>query len=71
MALGLGCWRHKDLRVAILCAFGLATILLAARFGHELVGEAGEKVLTAAGSFLLICGHLRNFTLCRGAACDD
>jgi hypothetical protein len=70
IALGLGCSRHKDLRVALLCTCGLATILLAAWFGHKLVGEVGEKALTAGGSLLLIAGHVRNFTLCRGAACD-
>ena len=71
IALALGCWRHKDHHVALLCTFSLATALVAARFGNELIGDAWEKVLTAAGSLLLIAGHVRNFALCRGAACDD
>jgi hypothetical protein len=71
VALTLGCWRHKDRYVAVLCAIGLAVILIAARFGDALFGEIGERILTTAGSLVLIAGHFRNFSLCRGAACED
>ena len=58
LALLLGCWRHKDRRVGLLCVFGLAVILVAARFGDELFGDSGERILTSAGSFSLIAGHI-------------
>jgi K+ transporter len=70
VALTLGCWRHKDRYVAVLCAIGLAVILVAARFGDVLFGEIGERILTTAGSIILIAGHFRNFSLCRGASCE-
>jgi hypothetical protein len=57
--------------VAALCAIGLAVILVAARFGDTLFGEIGERILTTAGSLILIAGHFRNFGLCRGAACEE
>jgi hypothetical protein len=71
IALTLGCWRHKDRYVAVFCVIGLAVILVAARFGDALFGEIGEKILTAAGSLVLIAGHFRNFSLCRGTACEE
>jgi hypothetical protein len=70
VALTLGCWRHKDRYVAVLCAIGLGVILVAARFGDALFGEIGERILTTAGSLVLIAGHFRSFSLCRGAACE-
>jgi hypothetical protein len=70
-AVTLGCWRHKDRYVAVLCGLGLAIIIVTARFGEELLGESGERILAAAGSLLLIAGHVRNFSLCRGATCKD
>jgi len=71
LALTLGCWRHKDRYVAALCVAGLAVLLVAARYGDPLFGELGERVLTAGGSLILIAGHFRNFSLCRGAACEE
>jgi hypothetical protein len=57
--------------VAVLCAIGLAVILVAARFGDALFGEIGERILTTAGSVILISGHFRNFSLCRSAGCEE
>ena len=39
----LGCSRHKDLLVLLGTGLGLATLILTAIFGHELLGEKGEK----------------------------
>jgi hypothetical protein len=69
VALTLGCWRHKDRYVIFLCVAGLAAIVGAGLLGHELLGEAGERGLTLAGSLVLIAGHVRNFRLCRSMAC--
>jgi MerC mercury resistance protein len=71
LALTLGCWRHKERYVAVFCTAGLAVILIAARYGDALFGELGERILTSAGGLILIAGHFRNFSLCRGAACEE
>jgi hypothetical protein len=71
VAMTLGCWRHKDRYVAVLCVIGLSVIVMAARFGDAVFGEIGERILTTAGSFILIAGHFRNFSLCRHAACEE
>src|SRR4029079_6750340 len=71
VAVTLGCWRHKDRYVLGLCAIGLTVIVVAARVGDPLFGEPAEMILTSVGSSLLIAGHFRNFTLCRGAACEE
>jgi len=70
-ALTLGCWRHKDRYVAVLCTIGLAVIVVAARYGDALFGEMGERILTTAGSVFLICGHFRNFSLWRISGCEE
>jgi MerC mercury resistance protein len=57
VAMTLGCWRHKDRYVAVLCVIGLSVIVVAARFGDAAVGEIGERILTTVGSFILIAGH--------------
>lgn len=65
IAITLGCRRHRDWRVAALCVPGLAIITLAALFGHDWVGHAGETVLTLLGAGLVALSHLRNQALCR------
>jgi hypothetical protein len=67
IALLIGCRRHKDLRVLALGLSGLAQIVAAAYFGHDWLGETGEKAITVVGSALLAAGHLRNYRLCRCA----
>jgi MerC mercury resistance protein len=71
LALAIGCWRHKDRHVLLLGGAGLGTITLAALFGHDLIGELGERAATFVGSGILIAGHLRNYRLCQAAACQD
>jgi p-aminobenzoyl-glutamate transporter AbgT len=68
-ALALGCARHQDRAVLLVGALGLAVIAAGGLFAHDLLGETGEKVLTFLGSVVLIAGHVRNYALCRAAAC--
>jgi hypothetical protein len=58
--------RHHDKRVLLLMATGLGLILFAT-WGGALVDlhGAGETVLSAAGSVLLISAHLLNHSFCR------
>ena len=69
LAFTLGCRRHKDRRVLLLGAAGIAGMVLAGTVLHDIVGEAGEKVVTLAAAALLIAAHLRNFKLCRSEPC--
>lgn len=65
IAIFLGCRRHKDFKVLMLGVVGLC-FLLAGAFavtGYE------ELILTFVGASIMICGHLRNFRLCRRGGC--
>lgn len=70
VALYIGCHSHKDRGVLILGGLGLLSLVLVAFFGHDLLGEDGEKVATVISSLILSTGHLRNFRLCRQMKCD-
>ncbi len=65
VALTLGCRRHKDLLVGLLGIMGLTILVAAAFLGHDLLGDAGERLATLAGASAIAAGHLRNYTLCR------
>ncbi|MGE0423991.1 MAG: MerC domain-containing protein [Reyranellaceae bacterium] len=71
LALAIGCRRHKDRRVLLLGGIGLGIITLVTFFGHDVLGELGERAATLVGSGILIAGHLRNYRLCRVADCPD
>ena len=57
VALTLGCRTHKDIWVAMLGAAGLAILIIAAAFGHDLLGELGERVATLLGATAIAAGH--------------
>ena len=69
LAFALGCRRHKDRRVLLLGAVGIAGMVLAGTVLHEVMGEAAEKMVTLAAAGLLIAAHLQNFKLCRSDSC--
>ncbi len=72
LALTLGCRRHRNMSVMALGLPGLAILTLTAFFGHDLLGESGEKIVSLLGASLIACGHLRNRTLCKnGSAYSD
>lgn len=70
VSLSMGCRKHKSWAVAILGLAGLAILCLAAFFGHDVLGEAGERIATLLGATIIAVAHLRNYTLCRQVACD-
>jgi len=70
VALLLGCKKHKRWAVLAWGFCGVGVLTLAALFAHDLVGEAGEKILTVIGSMLVVVGHAYNFRLCRSEVCD-
>ena len=69
VAFGLGCWRHKDRWVLGLGALGLVGIALSVSALHDVIGEAGERVVTLGSATILIAAHYRNFKLCRTDRC--
>jgi hypothetical protein len=70
LALLLGCRRHKDWLVFVLGVLGLGQLILTVHFGHDVLGETGEKAVTMLGSVILSISHLRNHRLCRRYACE-
>lgn len=69
LALGLGCRRHHNLSVLLLVLPGLGIILAATFFGHDLMGETGEKLAMLTGALLITLGHVLNHRLCRQLQC--
>ncbi|EEB78821.1 MAG: MerC domain-containing protein [Halioglobus sp.] len=73
-ALTMGCKKHRRTDVLYIGAFGLLLLCLTPLLGHELLGEAGEKILTLSGAALIATSHIKNFRLCRSedaCACPD
>lgn len=69
VAFGIGCRRHKDRSVLTLGIIGLTGMVLAVAVLHDLVGEAGERIVTVLSAAVLISAHYRNFQLCRSSGC--
>ncbi|MDP2561359.1 MerC domain-containing protein [Psychrobium sp. 1_MG-2023] len=73
-ALINGCNKHKRYQLLTVGTCGLLTLILAAVFGHDIAGEAGEKALTVLGAGIVIAAHWGNFRQCqkhRGASCSE
>ena len=70
LALALGCKKHRTWVVAAWGICGITLLLVAALFGHDWVGESGEKLLTGIGSILVVIGQVLNYRLCRSNACS-
>ncbi|NBD96203.1 MAG: MerC family mercury resistance protein [Gammaproteobacteria bacterium] len=69
-ALFIGCRRHKDILVVSFGGLGLILLISIAYFGHDLLGESGERIATVVGGVILAVGHFRNYRLCRRVACE-
>lgn len=71
IALTMGCRQHKNLSVMIFGLLGLAILIPTAFFGHELLGEAGEKIASVLGAAFIALGHIRNSSLCQDCRSTD
>lgn len=69
IALTLGCRQHRNWSVLAIGLPGLVIVTLAAFFGHDLLGESGEKIATLIGASLIAFGHFRNHGLCQKQRC--
>ena len=70
IALSLGCKRHRDKLVFLVGITGVLLLVLIALFGHDLLGEAGEKIGTVFSSLMIVAAHLRNYFLCKKDRCQ-
>jgi len=70
IAVFLGCKRHKDQSVFALAGIGIALLITAAIFGHDVLSETGEKVATLFAASILALAHWRNYSLCRKDSCE-
>ncbi|MCX4027025.1 MerC domain-containing protein [Endozoicomonas sp. SM1973] len=71
IALTMGCRKHKSWRVVFLGAIGLVILSLTAFFGHDVLGESGEKLATLVGASIIAVGHIRNHRLCNKTVCHQ
>ena len=70
IALTMGCRRHGDMSVVYWGCGGLVVLLGTLVLGHDLLGDAGEKIMTVFGSGLVVIGHTLNFRACRASTCQ-
>ena len=69
VSLSLGCKKHKSKLVVGLGLVGLMLLTFAAIWGHDLLGENGERYMTVLGAVAIAAGHMRNYKLCRQVKC--
>lgn len=65
VALFMGCRHHMRSGVVVLGAGGLLVLVLTALFGHDVLGELGEKIATVVGAGMIAVAHYRNYRLCQ------
>ena len=64
-ALTMGCKKHQHYRLLFWGISGLMVMVLAVLIGHDIAGEAGEKILTLLGAILIVFAHVGNFRRCQ------
>jgi hypothetical protein len=62
-ALMMGYLHHSSSKVFLVGSIGLSLIIISTTLGHDLLGEAGEVVLSILGSMIIAYGHFRNYQL--------
>lgn len=69
-ALTLGCRQHRNLSILAVGLIGLLILTLTTVFGHDLLGENGERVASLIGASFIAFSHFKNQALCRRIKCD-
>jgi len=69
LALSMGCKKHQHIGLFVPGIIGLSILIVAALFGHDAVGETGEKILTVIGAAIVAFTHACNHLLCRHNNC--
>ncbi|MDP7593427.1 MAG: MerC domain-containing protein [Litorilituus sp.] len=65
----MGCHKHKKTHILICIITSLILLVITAIFAHEIVGEAGEKILTVFATAMLTIAHWKNYRQCRKKNC--
>lgn len=71
IALTMGCRQHRNLSVIVFGLLGLSILIPTAFWGHELLGEAGEKIASVLGAAFIALGHIHNSSLCKDCRTTD
>lgn len=69
-ALTLGCRQHRNLSILTIGLIGLLILTLTTIFGHDLLGEVGERTASLIGATFIAFSHFKNQALCRRIKCD-
>jgi len=69
VALAMGCRKHKNRNVVLWGWGGLIVLTFTALFGHDVLGESGERIATIIGAAMIAWGHLQNYRLCCTRTC--
>ncbi len=64
LTLFMGCRHHRTWRVVIVGVFGLLALGATALFGHDILGESGEKIATVLAASIIAIAHFWNYKLC-------
>jgi len=70
-ALTMGCKNHHKKNVLVFGICGLLILTFTALFGHDLLGELGEKIATLIGSAVTATGHILNYRACGEEQCHE
>ena len=70
VGIGLGCRRHRSYGILFWAVSGPLLLVFAFLFGHNLFGEAAERLLTVVGASCVMIAHIQNFRLCRSCDCE-
>jgi hypothetical protein len=70
VGIGLGCRRHRSYGILFWAVSGPLLLVFAFLFGHNLFGEAVERLLTLVGAGCVMIAHIQNFRLCRSCDCE-
>ena len=62
VALYLGCRRHRRRSALFWGLTGVTVLVLAAVFGHDVLGEIGERIMTVVGALMVALGHFKNMS---------
>ena len=69
--LFMGCKKHRTWGIAVVGGLGVIALSSTALLGHDLFGEAGEKIATVLAASVIATAHVWNFKLCQKSKNSD
>jgi len=71
VTLFLGCRQHNKLSIVATGGLGIAILTSVGIFGHDILGESGEKVAMTFGGLVVALSHYMNYQACQSITCSD